>query len=29
MELQANRIAVIGKLTIDLLRTIEEIDIPD
>lgn len=29
MELQANRIAGIGKLTKDLLRTIEEIDIPD
>jgi len=29
MEMQANRIASIGKLTKDLLRTIEEIDIPD
>ena len=29
MEMQANRIAGIGKLTKDLLRTIEEIDIPD
>jgi SpoVK/Ycf46/Vps4 family AAA+-type ATPase len=29
MELQANRIAGIGKLTKDLLRTIEEVDIPD
>jgi AAA+ superfamily predicted ATPase len=29
MEMQANRIAGIGKLTKDLLRTIEEVDIPD
>jgi len=29
MEMQANRIAGIGKLTKDLLRTIEEIDIPE